>query len=204
MTRTDGLPGASVLSLPRSPEYWPRPSVESYEDADGGGRVVLHQFRQGRDGEVVSYQRRLPPGTGKGRPHRHMAFEQRWTVAGGRLRYRIGREEAILEADQELVIEPGVAHLDPYNPFDEPAVVTNTVSPASAFASVWARTLGQALRDGILDDQQEFRLPHLMLLLSHEGAETFAPGVPVPLQRRLVIPLLAAVARRRGYSTAMW
>src|SRR5205823_1960493 len=96
-----------------------RTVAEIHEEPESGARISLHAFRHEEGEWIASYERILPPGTGRGFALRHNAFEEAFHVVSGRAAYRLGRDEGVLEAGEELVIPRGVPHLDPYNPFDE-------------------------------------------------------------------------------------
>jgi hypothetical protein len=91
---------------------------------------------------------------------------------------------------------------DPYNDSDQPITVRSVSSPGPVSLLGHSRTLGQAIRDGKANAQQELPLPHLLLMLAQPGSVTFAAGLPVGLQRQVLLPLVAAVVRRMGYRPA--
>lgn len=201
-------PEADFLRIP-DPAYdrqgrRPIPAVETYEDAELGARLVLHAFRREGDQSVLSYARTLPPGAGKHGAHLHRDFEERWLVYSGRARYRKGRRTGTLEAGDTVTFERGMAHVDPYNDAEEPLELLSLMSPPTTFAYVYGRTLVQAVRDGKANRRQQLTPLHLMLVLRSTRAETFAAGPPILLQRLVAIPLVAALARLRGYQVARW
>jgi quercetin dioxygenase-like cupin family protein len=175
---------------------------EIYTHDDSGARIDTHPWFY-RDGQqLFGWTRIFPPHTGRFAAHRHEDVEQRTTVSFGAARYRIGREWRELEPGEELVIPPGTPHVDPYNDTDGALELTTLFSPGPMYLFHYARTLGQAIRDGNVTHQQEFKLLHLMVMLAQPGAETYAAGPPIALQRFVVIPLMAALGRLRGYRPA--
>ncbi len=151
------------------------------------------------DPEVYEMELTLPPGLGSARPHMHLDFEQMFTVVEGRAQASIGRETRTFAAGDEMQVPRGETHVDVWNPGPDPAVVRNRLWPNPPFIRAFAETVLTHLCDGRLSDRGE--LPALqMAVIQHETAgESFAAGVPVRLQRAL-LPVLAAVGRRRGYT----
>ncbi|WP_067537931.1 hypothetical protein [Nocardia crassostreae] len=178
------------------------PIFEIYSGANGA-RLEIHPwfFADGR--QYLGATRILPPGTGKAPAHVHPGITQHsFLLDGPRARYRRGLRSATLTADVPLTIPPGAAHIDPYNDTDHPIVVRTLYSPGPVWMLSYAKTLGQAIRDGNVNSQQELHLPHLLMMLGQPGSVTFAAGPPRTLQRRLLLPIAARIARRRGYAPA--
>ncbi|RMI30111.1 cupin domain-containing protein [Nocardia stercoris] len=178
------------------------PVFEIYAGANGA-RLEIHPwfFVAGR--QYLGTTRVLPPGTGKAPAHIHVGITQHsFLLAGERATYRLGRRTRTLAPGDDLIVEPGVPHTDPYNDSDQPIVVRSLYSPGPVWLLAFARTLGQALRDGKVDAHQELRLPHLLLMLGSPGSVTFAAGIPLPVQRRILLPVATRLARRRGYAPA--
>lgn len=178
------------------------PVFEIYTHKESGARIETHPWvhRDGR--QMIGFTRIYPPRTGKGPAHVHSDNEQRNVVRFGIARYRIGKESGELGPGEELVIPPGAPHVDPFNDTDEALQMTTFFSPGSAWMTMFGRTHAQAIRDGNVDPQQQLKPLHLMLMLNQPGGTTFAAGLPIGVQRRLVIPLLAAVGRWKGYRPA--
>lgn len=181
-----------------------RTVAEIHDEPESGARITFHSFRHEEGEWIASYERILPPQTGRGIPLRHVAFDEAFKVVSGRAVYRLGREEGTLEAGEELVIPAGVPHLDPHNPFDEPLEFVTAARPMRQPILVYARTFGNALRRGTLTDQQQFGFLQLVTV-SHEcGMQTYLPAIPLWLQRFVAIPLIARIGRLRGYGAAPW
>lgn len=205
--RLDSL-GAEVR-YPPDPAYdrlgrRPFPTTETFHDPDGEGRVTLHAFRREGDRSVLSHARTLPPGSGRFAAHRHLDYEEQWLVYSGTASYKLGRKRGELGPGEKLILPPGTAHVDPYNASDEPLELLGLISPPNSFTFLYGRTHGDALRTGRVNRQQQLSPLHLMLVLRESRAGTYAAGPPVTIQRLLVIPLLAAFARLRGYRVSTW
>jgi hypothetical protein len=179
------------------------PVFEFYTEPRSGARLELHPWFYAGGRQYLGFTRVLPPHTGKGPAHVHPGVAQHAVLLDGdAARYRQGRRAGVLRNGDELVTAPGVPHTDPYNDSDQPITVLSLFSPGPVPLLGYGRTLGQAIRDGKVNAQQELPLPHLLLMLAEPGSVTFAAGLPVGLQRRVLLPLVAALARRRGYRPA--
>lgn len=177
---------------------------EIHDEPESGARISFHSFRH-EDGEwIASYERILPPRTGRGIHLRHVAFDEAFHVVSGRAVYRLGGEERTLEAGEEVVFPAGVVHLDPYNPFDEPLEYVSAARPMRQPILVYMRTLGTALRQGRLSEQQQFGFLHLVTVSHLCGMQTYLPRIPVWLQEHIAIPLITRIGRLRGYRAAPW
>ncbi|SHN48100.1 cupin domain-containing protein [Cryptosporangium aurantiacum] len=179
------------------------PVFEFYTDRASGARLELHPWFSAGGRQYLGFTRLLPPRTGRAPAHVHPGVEQRSLLLDGTAaRYRRSGRGGLLRPGDDVVIPPGVRHTDPYNHTDEPIVVRSLFSPGPVSLLSHSRTLGRAIRDGNVNDQQELPLPHLLAVLAQPGSVTFAAGLPVGLQRRVLLPLAAAVARRKGYRPA--
>jgi quercetin dioxygenase-like cupin family protein len=179
------------------------PIFEFYTGKSGGGRLELHPWFYADGQQYLGFTRVLPAHTGRTPAHVHVGVEQRTVLLrGGAARYRLAGRAGVLREGDELSIPPGVRHIDPYNASDQPITVRSLFSPGPVTLLSHSRTLGQALRDGAVNAQQELPLPHLLLMLAQPGSVTFAPGLPVRFQRRVLLPLVATVVRRMGYRPA--
>ncbi|MFC9993901.1 cupin domain-containing protein [Nocardia sp. NPDC127526] len=178
------------------------PIYEIYTGPNGA-RIELHPWFFAAGRQYLGLTRILPPHTGKSPAHIHPGITQHsLLLAGPRARYRLGWRTALLKTGESVTVPPGKPHIDPYNDSDTPIVVRTLYSPGPVWMLSYGKTLGQALRDGNVNSQQELHLPQLLLMLGTPGSTTFAATLPLPLQRRLLLPLATRFARRRGYSPA--
>ncbi|WP_067708957.1 cupin domain-containing protein [Nocardia yamanashiensis] len=178
------------------------PIFEIYAGANGA-RVELHPwfFVEGR--QYLGLTRVLPPGTGKGPAHIHLGTTQHsFLLDGDSARYRCGHKGGRLTKDEVLTVEPGAPHIDPYNDTDRPIVVRTLYTPGPVWLMSFGKTLGQAIRDGKVNAQQELRLLHLLMMLGTTGSVTYAATLPITVQQRVLLPLAGRLARRRGYAPA--
>ena len=178
------------------------PIFEIYSGADGA-RIEIHPwfFVGGR--QYLGITRVLAPGTGRAPAHVHTGITQRsFLLAGSQARIRHGGRTRTLRLGDEVIVPPGEPHTDPYNDSGRPIVVRTLYSPGPVWLLSFGRTLGQAIRDGNVNSQQELHLPHLLMMLGTPGSVTFAAAIPLTVQRRILLPLTARMARRRGYAPA--
>jgi hypothetical protein len=175
------------------------PVFEFFTERESGARLELHPWFYAGGRQYLGFTRVLPPHTGKTPAHVHPGVAQHSVLLDGpAARYRRGRRGGVLRAGEELFIPPGVPHIDPYNDSDKPITIRSLFSPGPVALLGYIRVLGQAIRDGKVNAQQELPLPYLLLMLAQPDSATFAAGLPVGLQRRVLLPLVAAVARRMG------
>ena len=73
----------------------------------------------------------------------------------------------------------------------------DTISPVTPAVHVLFGTLGELLASGKLNSQDGFTLPQLAAVLRAGRADSWGAQPPIPVQR-VVLPLLAVIARARG------
>jgi hypothetical protein len=143
-------------------------------------------------------ERLLRPKSGKAQGHVHRDWTQGFEVVEGEAWIRVGKEAPrLLAAGDTVEIPPGVGHVDPWNESDAPTVTRNIVSPVTPLVHVVFATLGEALAAGRLDSQDSLTFFQMAGALHEARGDSWGEQPPVPIQR-LVIPLVAAVARARG------
>jgi uncharacterized RmlC-like cupin family protein len=143
-------------------------------------------------------ERLLRPRSGKADGHVHRDWAQRFEVVEGEARIRVGKEEPrLLVAGDTVEIPPGVGHVDPWNDSDAPTVTRNIVSPVTPLVHVVFATLGEALAAGRLDSQDSLTFSQMAGVLQEAHGDSWGEQPPIAIQR-LVIPVVAAIARARG------
>jgi hypothetical protein len=175
------------------------PIFENYSGANGA-RVELHPWFYIDGRQYLGLTRVLPPGTGRAPAHMHTVTQRSVLLRGTAARFRRGGRPGTLTAGEEVIIPPGLRHVDPYNDTGEPIVVRTLYSPGPVWLLSYGRMLGRAIRDGRVGAQQELPLLHLLLMLGSPGSVTRAAFVPAALQRHVLLPLAGRLARRRGYA----
>jgi mannose-6-phosphate isomerase-like protein (cupin superfamily) len=165
-----------------------------YENPQSGTRLEILELSPDR----LRFERRYPSGTGRADPHVHLDFTQGWEVGSGTATIAVDGEARRLQAGDGVEIAEGTRHQDPYNEGTEPLVVRWTIEPVTEFVHGFLNAYAHLLGRDELNDQDEFPMLQLFVILRSTGAQSFAADLPVGLQR-LTLPLLAAVGRMRGY-----
>lgn len=148
--------------------------------------------------ERAVIERVLRPGSGKAGAHLHRDWLKSYQAIDGELTNQVGKEEPRLLAVGETVQMPlGVVHVDPWNESAATAVMRHIIAPVTPAVHVLFGTLGELLASGKLDSQDGFTLPRLAAVLRAGRADSWGAQPPIPVQR-IVLPVLAAIARARG------
>jgi mannose-6-phosphate isomerase-like protein (cupin superfamily) len=172
-----------------------------YTNARSGGTLAVLTHWNETDGELLEFERTLPPETGRLSPHVHLDFRQTFTIVEGRTRAALGREELTLGPGETLEVPQGAAHVDPWNPGPGRAVVRNRISPVPLVIQAYVETMIAQAVAGKLNRQDEFPFLQLAVLLRETNGQSFDSRFPIALQRAS-IPALGAVGRMLGYRVA--
>ncbi len=151
--------------------------------------------RDDPDGYV--FEAALPPGIGRARGHVHLDFDQDFYVIEGVARLSVDGEDVEARAGETVHVPRGTKHVDAWNPGPHRLVFRNASTESAVHSRVRGTVLPR-LADGRLGDAGELAPLHLAVVLHATGGQSHALG-SVALQRAL-IPLLAAIGRRRGYA----
>jgi quercetin dioxygenase-like cupin family protein len=138
----------------------------------------------------------LRPGARVAAPHYHPAIWERFTVVSGRVGFALNGRRAVAEPGQTVSVPIGVVH-DWWNAGDTPAVARVEIEPADRFEAAILNTFGLA-QDGKTDARG---MPSLLqlVLLAREFDDAIRFTRPPRFVQRLLFPLLAPLARWRGY-----
>jgi mannose-6-phosphate isomerase-like protein (cupin superfamily) len=161
------------------------------------GRSAVRVIEVSPDRAVV--ERLLRPGSGKAAGHIHRDWTQRFEVREGEVMVRVGRDAPrALAAGDSVEVPRGVGHIDPWNASAAPAVTRNIVSPVTPFVHVIFATLGESLAAGRLNSQDSLTVLQMAAALRTGRADSWGEQPPIPVQR-VVLPILAAIARASGF-----
>ncbi len=166
----------------------------AYRHPRNGAEAIIR--RNDPDGYVI--EATLPPNIGRARAHVHLDFEQDFDVIEGVARLSIKGDEREASAGTTVHVPRGTRHVDPWNAGPDRLVFRNTIAPNPPFIPAYGETVIARLVDGRLSDAGELAPLHLAVVLHATGGQSYGPG-PIALQRAL-LPLLAAIGRRRGYA----
>ena len=148
---------------------------------------------------ILEVRRVLRPGMGFPVPHVHLDLEESFRVERGIADATVGRRRLRLGRDDVLVVARNTPHMNPCNRSREDVVLVQTFSPGTESACRFVETLGDLLARG-RDFRGDLPPDAAMALFGATDAQTFARALPRALQRRVVFPLAAPVARwRRTY-----
>jgi mannose-6-phosphate isomerase-like protein (cupin superfamily) len=153
-----------------------------------------------RDGDRMSFERSYAPDTGRADPHYHLDFTQTWEGLEGNGRIEVDGEERQFAAGDRVSIRAGTAHRDPWNPDDGKLKVRGTFDPTTPFIEAYAEAWAHHLRENTSNDQDEIPLLQILAIARETDGKSYRAGVPRALQRA-TLPLVAAVARLRGFKT---
>lgn len=139
--------------------------------------------------------RRFEAGAGFLVPHRHAHTDEVHFVREGAVRYVQGGRVRTAIAGDVIVFPAGTVHADPWATKAGAATVTTLLSPAGPEWVDFGIRVGRATRHGQLTRRGQPAMPVVMRIVHETGADVLAPLLPAWLQRRLVIPALAAIGR---------
>ena len=151
-----------------------------------------------RDGPLMSFERRYAPDTGRADPHYHLDFTQTWEALEGEGMIEVDGDQRPFVKGHRIPLEPGTRHRDPWNPGDGRLVVRGTFDPSTAFIEGYAEAWAHHMADGTTNRQDEMPLMQILVIAKETGGKSYRAGVPRALQA-LTLPLVAAIARMRGY-----
>ena len=153
----------------------------------------------GEGGDALEVRRRIKPGTGRTIPHVHHDYVERFVVEEGEATVKVNGRKTTLGPGDESAVPVRGRHVNAFNGSDEDVVLRHAFEPASAFALGYVETLGHLMREGRTDKQGEVPVLAAFAIADETDSQTFAAGVPPVVQRRLVAPLGARLAKLRRY-----
>jgi len=160
-----------------------------------GERITFRATAADTDGELVAIELELPPGRRvPGGLHIHPRQEERFEVAEGTMRFRVGRERVTAGPGDVVVVPAGVPH-DFANDGDADAVVHVEVRPALQMERLFETAVrlaeqGRTMRGGI-------PRPLDLALFMREFENEVEAAVPPRWMQRLALAPLAWLARQR-------
>jgi mannose-6-phosphate isomerase-like protein (cupin superfamily) len=181
-----------VSRIPTRPAIRPGQTVENPVT---GERFTFTHTAASTGGELLAFDFALRPGGAVPMPHVHPVQSERFEVAAGRMRFRVGRRTVLAGPGDVVVVEPGVAHAFA-NAGEHEARLRVEVRPALAMEEMFADVVALAEAGRMTTRGMPRNLLDLALLARTYDREAHAPLLGLRLQRALLAPL-AAIARRR-------
>ena len=152
--------------------------------------------------EVLHVETWVDPGGGV-TPHVHPAMEERFEVLEGTVSFLAGRRWTPYVAGHTAIVPPGTRHAY-RNDSDETAHMVchvrspSTLQPFLEDASALGRA-GLTTRRALPKSPRALMIAGLLVDENRTMVELGFPPLPPPAIQRIVMPPLAALARRRGY-----
>lgn len=166
---------------------------EALVDPRFGERYEFLRTAEETGGELVRVEVTAAPGPSRRPASAHPEQEERFTVLSGTLGVRVGKEERVLGAGEELVVPAGVAHL-PYIAGDGEVRFVAEMRPAGRFEG-FLRAMVEADNTG--REGMAYLLTAAQVLSAFGDVEHPTP-LPLPLERA-VFRALASMGRLLGY-----
>jgi quercetin dioxygenase-like cupin family protein len=171
---------------------------KTYENPNSGGTITVLESWRDNDGARVVIEREMPPNTGRGAPHYHLDFAQKFEVLEGSAKVRVDGDELDLGSGESVEIPVGTPHQDPWNDGLDESTVRLTIAPVPRFVEMYAETWLDSYSRGKTNDQDEMSLLQILVIARASDGQSFAAGPPRWLQNA-TLPLIAAVGRLRGF-----
>jgi quercetin dioxygenase-like cupin family protein len=161
-----------------------------------GERVVVRIGTEETGGELLIGDLYIRPGGAVMGEHIHPAIEERFTVLGGQVGFRLSGRVTTAEPGVKLHVPAGVPH-DWWNAGPEEALVRVEVWPGARFEAMLRNAYGLA-QDGKVNQRG---MPNLLQLaaFAREFADVIQFTRPPRIVQRILFGLLAIPARLRGY-----
>ena len=160
-----------------------------------GERYVEVTRGSATGGAYVEGKGFLPVGTRPPGVHRHPNQDELVTVVKGRICARIGKEEREFGPGESAILPRGQWH-DFWVVGDEPAETIARATPALGIEMILATLTGLAI-EGKTDKKGRPR-PLQGAVIGQFYREVAEFKTPPPAVQHLVLPVLAAIGRRRG------
>jgi quercetin dioxygenase-like cupin family protein len=162
-----------------------------------GERFTFTHTAASTGGELLAFDLGLAVGGAVPIPHVHPIQTERFEVAAGRVRFRIGLRTRVAEPGDVVEVAPGVVHSFA-NAGDDEARLHVEVRPALAMEQMLAEVVEMA-EAGRMTQRGLPRNPlDLAVLARKYDQEAHAPLLTVGVQRLLLAPLVFSARRRRA------
>jgi quercetin dioxygenase-like cupin family protein len=177
---------------------------QTLENPVTGERFTFTHTAASTNGELLAFDFALRPGGAVPIPHVHPIQTERFEVAAGHMRFRIGLRTVLAGPGDVVEVAPGVAHSFA-NAGAVEARLRVEVRPALAMQDMFAEVVAMAAA-GRMSRRGLPRSPlDLAVLARRYDQEAHAPLISVGVQRALLAPLVmwARHPRRAQLTTAL-
>ncbi|MDP8944245.1 MAG: cupin domain-containing protein [Actinomycetota bacterium] len=170
---------------------------DRFENPRTGATLEILRVPGGGD-SALEVRRLLRPGTGRNRPHVHLDYVERFVVEQGVATALRGGSTVTLGPGDELEIPAAGRHVNAHNAGQEDLVLRHSFEPAPDVALAYAETLGHLMSDGRAGGRGEVPLVDTFAIAHATRSQTYVAGVPHALQRSVLFPIGALLARLGG------
>jgi quercetin dioxygenase-like cupin family protein len=171
---------------------------ERFDNPSGETWIEVVAVPDGEQHDLV-VRRMQKPGKGRLLPHVHLDYTERFKIERGRAKARVAGRKQEAGAGEEVLIAPGENHTNAYNASDEELVMVHSFEPAGEFILAFVETFCHLTRSARTNGQGEVPLSAVFAVADATGSQSFAAGLPHGIQRSVMAPIGARVARLRGY-----
>lgn len=166
-----------------------------------GLRVTFHETDVSSDGETLAFDYEIAPGKGHIRPHIHVGQVEHYEIISGYGVYSQNNQpEKVAQPGDIITNLPDQRHVNPWNrDGKEPLVIRVTAHPSLGVEYFFETWFGLVRDERYINrEHAEMLLLQNLLTLTALPTQTYAADLPLSLQKA-VFPMLASVARMRGY-----
>jgi mannose-6-phosphate isomerase-like protein (cupin superfamily) len=160
-----------------------------------GERAVVRVGTEDSSGDQMVVELFLRPGGRVSTAHVHPVIEERFTAIRGEFGLRLGRFRRVAELGRTYEVPPGTVH-DFWNAGTTEAQIVIEIAPARRFEEAIKNSFGFA-HDGLTNDRGMPR-PLQLAAWADEFSDVLYPASPPRPVQRILLPVLAGIARRRG------
>lgn len=160
-----------------------------------GERAVVRVGTEDSGEDRMVVELFLRPGGRVSTPHVHPIIHERFTVISGQFGLRLGRTKRVADVGRTYEVPPGTVH-DFWNAGTTDAHIIVEIAPARRFEEAMRNSFGFA-HDGMTNPKGMPR-PLQLAAWVDEFSDVLYPASPPRPVQRVLIPPLAAIARRRG------
>lgn len=163
-------------------------SLVGIEIESGGVLLKFTQTAAETNGAVHVQEARYPPNSTRPPLHRHPRQEERFSIVSGQLQFRVGADDKLLTAGQEIIVPIGALH-SACNPGDVQTLVLWETRPALRTAEFFL-AMSRATRG-----RTRPRLTDAAAILTEYRAE-FELATPPAYIQRVVFGCLAPFGQK--------